>query len=218
MPHFQAARFHKRARLESRRTGSSLYFNCNHAGDDRCTAASCHITSPIAPRTPKRIACERAFSRGRLPSFVPITSARNCCRLPVAPKTWVSTRLVAPAFLTPTLCPFVPGFVQTCLDPAATLKEDSLRRLCHSCKTSSREGSNKQGATLMRLETESRAGEVEAIRPALKPFFPTMPAISAPGTVDSGEVCTERDHPAPVRWLLLHDHLPTPATAASLSV
>jgi dimethylargininase len=51
-----------------------------------------------------------------------------------------------------------------------------------------------QGAILMRPGAESRAGEVEAIRPALERFFAAMPAIVAPGTVDGGDVCEAGEH------------------------
>lgn len=51
-----------------------------------------------------------------------------------------------------------------------------------------------RGAILMRPGAESRAGEVEAIRPALQRFFPEMPAIQAPGTVDGGDICEAGEH------------------------
>jgi dimethylargininase len=51
-----------------------------------------------------------------------------------------------------------------------------------------------RGAILMRPGAESRAGEVEAIRPALARFFQTMPAIVAPGTVDGGDICEAGEH------------------------
>ena len=49
-------------------------------------------------------------------------------------------------------------------------------------------------AVLCRPGAPSRAGEVEAIRPALDAFFPSSAAIEAPGTVDGGDVCEAGDH------------------------
>ncbi|MBP7676448.1 MAG: amidinotransferase [Thermoanaerobaculia bacterium] len=49
-------------------------------------------------------------------------------------------------------------------------------------------------AVLCRPGAPSRAGEVEAIRTALKSFFPSPVAIEAPGTVDGGDVCEAGDH------------------------
>jgi dimethylargininase len=46
----------------------------------------------------------------------------------------------------------------------------------------------------MRPGAQSRAGEVEAILPALQRFFPAMPAIEAPGTVDGGDICEAGEH------------------------
>jgi dimethylargininase len=51
-----------------------------------------------------------------------------------------------------------------------------------------------RGAILMRPGAESRAGEVQAIRPALAKFFPEMPAIQAPGTLDGGDICEAGNH------------------------
>jgi dimethylargininase len=51
-----------------------------------------------------------------------------------------------------------------------------------------------RGAILMRPGAESRAGEVEAIRPALEKVFGVMPAIEAPGTVDGGDICEAGQH------------------------
>jgi dimethylargininase len=51
-----------------------------------------------------------------------------------------------------------------------------------------------RGAILMRPGAESRAGEVEAIRPVLERFYPAMPAIEAPGTVDGGDICEAGEH------------------------
>jgi dimethylargininase len=48
---------------------------------------------------------------------------------------------------------------------------------------------SERGAILMRPGAESRSGEVEAVLPALQRFFPAMPAIEAPGTVDGGDIC-----------------------------
>ncbi len=51
-----------------------------------------------------------------------------------------------------------------------------------------------RGAILMRPGAESRTGEVAAIQPALASFFPAMPAIESPGTVDGGDICEAGDH------------------------
>jgi dimethylargininase len=51
-----------------------------------------------------------------------------------------------------------------------------------------------RGAILTRPGAESRAGEVDAIREALLGFFPTVGQISAPGTLDAGDVCEAGDH------------------------
>src|SRR5258708_17839801 len=51
-----------------------------------------------------------------------------------------------------------------------------------------------RGGILMRPGAESRAGEVEAIRPALAQFFPKIPAIQAPRTVDCGEISEAGEH------------------------
>lgn len=49
-------------------------------------------------------------------------------------------------------------------------------------------------AVLCRPGAPSRAGEVEAIRPALEALFSSFVAIEAPGTVDGGDVCEAGDH------------------------
>lgn len=49
-------------------------------------------------------------------------------------------------------------------------------------------------AVLCRPGAPSRAGEVEAIRPALDALFHSSAAIEAPGTVDGGDVCEAGDH------------------------
>lgn len=49
-------------------------------------------------------------------------------------------------------------------------------------------------AVLCRPGAPSRAGEVEAIRPALGAWFPSPASIEAPGTVDGGDVCEAGDH------------------------
>ncbi len=49
-------------------------------------------------------------------------------------------------------------------------------------------------AVLCRPGAPSRAGEVEAVRPAIDAFFPSPAAIEAPGTVDGGDVCEAGDH------------------------
>ena len=51
-----------------------------------------------------------------------------------------------------------------------------------------------RGAVLTRPGAASRAGEVDAIRPAILSFFPAPLTIEAPGTVDGGDICEAEDH------------------------
>jgi dimethylargininase len=51
-----------------------------------------------------------------------------------------------------------------------------------------------RGAILARPGAASRAGEVDAIRPAILSFFPSPLSIEAPGTVDGGDICEAEDH------------------------
>ena len=51
-----------------------------------------------------------------------------------------------------------------------------------------------RGAVLTRPGAPSRAGEVTSIAAALEPFFPRVRAISAPGTLDGGDICEAGDH------------------------
>jgi dimethylargininase len=50
------------------------------------------------------------------------------------------------------------------------------------------------GALLTRPGAESRAGEVESIAPALRLAFAGLSQISAPGTLDAGDVCEAGSH------------------------
>ncbi len=50
------------------------------------------------------------------------------------------------------------------------------------------------GAILTRPGAASRAGEVDAIAGALVTYFPMLPRIAAPGTLDAGDVCEAGDH------------------------
>ena len=50
------------------------------------------------------------------------------------------------------------------------------------------------GALLTRPGAESRAGEVAAMAPALQPFFAGLAQITAPGTLDAGDVCEAGSH------------------------
>ena len=50
------------------------------------------------------------------------------------------------------------------------------------------------GAILTRPGAASRAGEVAALRAALVRWFPDLDAITAPGTVDGGDVCEAGTH------------------------
>ncbi len=49
-------------------------------------------------------------------------------------------------------------------------------------------------AVLTRPGAKSRAGEVEAIREPLKKFFETIHEITAPGTLDGGDICEAGNH------------------------
>src|SRR5215211_1787359 len=51
-----------------------------------------------------------------------------------------------------------------------------------------------QGAILTRPGAPSRAGEVTSLGEALCRWFPELDRISAPGTVDGGDVCEAGDH------------------------
>lgn len=51
-----------------------------------------------------------------------------------------------------------------------------------------------RGAMLTRPGAASRAGEVPALGAALGPWFPEPDAITAPGTVDGGDVCEAGPH------------------------
>jgi dimethylargininase len=50
------------------------------------------------------------------------------------------------------------------------------------------------GAVLTRPGAPSRVDEAAAIEPALRCFFPGLPRIEAPGTVDGGDVCEAGTH------------------------
>ena len=51
-----------------------------------------------------------------------------------------------------------------------------------------------RGAILTRPGAPSRRGEVDAIDAALRPSFPELARIDAPGTVDAGDVCEADGH------------------------
>ena len=51
-----------------------------------------------------------------------------------------------------------------------------------------------QGAILTRPGAPTRAGEVTALGEALCRWFPELEGITAPGTVDGGDVCESGDH------------------------
>ena len=51
-----------------------------------------------------------------------------------------------------------------------------------------------RGAILTRPGAASRAGEVAALRAALGRWFPDLDAITAPGTLDGGDVCEAGPH------------------------
>jgi dimethylargininase len=51
-----------------------------------------------------------------------------------------------------------------------------------------------RGAVLTRPGAPSRTGEVADIERALSPFFPDPARITAPGTVDGGDICEAENH------------------------
>jgi dimethylargininase len=51
-----------------------------------------------------------------------------------------------------------------------------------------------RGAVLTRPGASSREGEVEAICPAVKQFYPSALSIQAPGSVDGGDICDAENH------------------------
>lgn len=51
-----------------------------------------------------------------------------------------------------------------------------------------------RNAVLTRPGARSREGEVAAMRPVLRGFFPVTVEIEAPGTVDGGDICEAEDH------------------------
>jgi dimethylargininase len=50
------------------------------------------------------------------------------------------------------------------------------------------------GAILTRPGAPSRGGEVTAVGAALRRWFPELPSVVAPGTVDGGDICEAGDH------------------------
>jgi dimethylargininase len=51
-----------------------------------------------------------------------------------------------------------------------------------------------RGAILMRPGAPSRQGETASMRLCLRNFYPELPAIEAPGTVDGGDICEADGH------------------------
>jgi dimethylargininase len=51
-----------------------------------------------------------------------------------------------------------------------------------------------RGAILTRPGAPSRAGEAAAMRAMLESFYPALPAIQAPGTLDGGDICEAGNH------------------------
>jgi dimethylargininase len=51
-----------------------------------------------------------------------------------------------------------------------------------------------QGGILTRPGAASREGEVVAIKQALEEWFPVMPQVEPPGTLDGGDICEAGDH------------------------
>jgi dimethylargininase len=78
------------------------------------------------------------------------------------------------------------GLTITTLDadldhPDSTFVEDTAVLTAHS-------------AILTRPGARSREGEVAAMRPVIRSFFPITLEIEAPGTVDGGDICEAEDH------------------------
>jgi dimethylargininase len=78
------------------------------------------------------------------------------------------------------------GLAITTLDadldhPDSTFVEDTAVLTAHS-------------AILTRPGARSREGEVAAMRPVIRSFFPITLEIEAPGTVDGGDICEAEDH------------------------
>jgi dimethylargininase len=77
------------------------------------------------------------------------------------------------------------GLTLTALDadldhPDSTFVEDTAVLTAHS-------------AVLTRPGARTREGEVAAMRPTLRRFFPAMVEIEAPGTLDGGDICEADD-------------------------
>jgi dimethylargininase len=51
-----------------------------------------------------------------------------------------------------------------------------------------------RGAIVMRPGAPSREGETASMRMCLRNFYPELPAIEAPGTVDGGDICEADGH------------------------
>ena len=68
------------------------------------------------------------------------------------------------------------------------------------------------GAMLTRPGAVSRAGEVAALRPVLRERFPDLAEITAPGTVDGGDLCEAGQH-----FFIGHSHRTNPEGAAQLA-
>ena len=51
-----------------------------------------------------------------------------------------------------------------------------------------------RGAVLTRPGADSRLGEVAAVEPVVRQFFPDLRRIDSPGTVDAGDVCEAGNH------------------------
>jgi dimethylargininase len=51
-----------------------------------------------------------------------------------------------------------------------------------------------RGAIVMRPGAPSREGEVTSMRRCLRNFYPELPAIEGPGTVDGGDICEADGH------------------------
>jgi dimethylargininase len=78
------------------------------------------------------------------------------------------------------------GLQVTCLDPDdsypdATFVEDTAVM-------------TERGAIVMRPGAPSREGEVTSMRMCLRNFYPELPAIEAPGSVDGGDICEADGH------------------------
>jgi dimethylargininase len=78
------------------------------------------------------------------------------------------------------------GLAVTCLEPDETYPDGTFVE-----DTAIVTG---RGAVLTRPGALSREGEIRSMAACLRQFYPDLPAIAAPGTVDGGDVCEADGH------------------------